>query len=107
MVCLAVHEKWVVDAGAIWLVAGLVVLLASVSVKRSRVSGRLVRHQVHRLRSRQRGSVGVTVVRISVSLLDSSPDHAPRCPIQVETQEPPYGKSAVFTGVLTTTEAPA
>ena len=36
-----------------------------------------------------------------------SPDHAPRCPIQVEKQEPPYGKSAVFTGVLTTTEAPA
>ena len=31
MVCLAVHEKWVIDADAIWLVAGLVVLLASVS----------------------------------------------------------------------------
>ena len=28
-------------------------------------------------------------------------------PIQVETQEPPYGKDAVFTGILTTTEAPA
>ena len=37
----------------------------------------------------------------------ANPDHAPRCPIQVEKQEPPYGKSAVFTGVLTTTEAPA
>ena len=72
MVCLALHEKWVVDADAIWLVAGLVVLLASVSGKCSRVSGRLVRHQVRRLRSRQRGPVGVTVVRISVSLLDSS-----------------------------------
>ena len=27
--------------------------------------------------------------------------------IQVETQEPPYGKNAVFTGILATTEAPA
>ena len=35
------------------------------------------------------------------------PDHAPRGPIQVETQEPPYGKNAVFTGILATTEAPA
>ena len=28
-------------------------------------------------------------------------------PIQVETQKPPYGKNAVFTGILATTEAPA
>ena len=28
-------------------------------------------------------------------------------PIQVETQEPPYGKNAVFTGILATTAAPA
>ena len=28
-------------------------------------------------------------------------------PIHVETQEPPYGKNAVFTGILATTETPA
>ena len=36
-----------------------------------------------------------------------NPDSCTKGPIQVETQEPPYGKNAVFTGILATTEAPA
>ena len=35
------------------------------------------------------------------------PGSCTKGPIQVETQEPPYGKNAVFTGILATTEAPA
>ena len=35
------------------------------------------------------------------------PGSCTKGPIQVETQEPPYGKNAVSTGILATTEAPA
>ena len=44
-----------------------------------------------------------------VNQMNSSayPGSCTKGPIQVETQEPPYGKNAVFTGILATTEAPA
>ena len=42
-----------------------------------------------------------------ICILDALAGSCTKGPIQVETQEPPYGKNAVSTGILATTEAPA